>query len=199
MPRKAVQEEEYDPIKAEVVRNAAARAPEPAAPETRRAPPPPPRREPPSNPRAPVAPAFTTSERGAGSTGRGREESRPRGRRKQGGQEEVKADPARRLVYKHFKCTEEEDLEISDFIRRLQHNSRSKVTFSVIARSLFLAAMQAEEELMTEIAKGGPMTRPANDDEESMARFEDKWFQKLAAALRRARPPQAGISNLRGE
>jgi len=115
---------------------------------------------------------------------------RPQPRARPAADEETQEAPPLAQTVKRFQVTEDEDFELTAFIQRLQQKSRTKVGFSVVARALFSLAMHAEEQLLEELSKGRPMVRPANNDALSLAEFEAQWVQRLAAALRKARPPQ---------
>lgn len=214
MPRKQTAEEEYDPIKAEVARSVTShvRGGEPVLlnPAPRVVTPAPAQGSPaPRSGAQPLPEEQSTAtplplQRERPRPAPARERAEPverRPRRSQSPREEsAQAEPAqRRATFKHFKVTEDEDLELMGFVQRLQQKSRSKVTFSIIARSLFLLAMHAEEELTAEITKGPHMPRPGNEDEERLAEYEELWLQKLSGALRRSRPFQVGLPRQRPE
>lgn len=164
MPKHPEPQDKYDPILAEAVRGAASAAVPGASSVV----------VPFARPAEPASKAAAPASKSQG--------------------EPVKATkPAGRLSFKHFKVTEDEDFEIADFIRGLQQKSRSKVTFSVVSRALFQLAMHARDEIIAELAKGDTVPRPANDDPESLADFEEFWMMKLSAALRKAGPPQQGL------
>lgn len=181
MPKKATPEEEYDPIRAELAREVGAhgRGGEAQAPTL-------------------TAPEPAGSRVSARSAPRAKAQEpevkvvpmRPRPQARAAPDEESQEAPLLAQTVKRFQVTEDEDFELTAFIQRLQQKSRTKVGFSVVARALFSLAMHAEEQILDELSKGRPMVRPANNDALSLAEFEAQWVQRLAAALRKARPPQ---------
>ncbi|HMI85628.1 MAG TPA: hypothetical protein VK550_16135 [Polyangiaceae bacterium] len=209
MPRKQAPEEEYDPIKAEVARNATSRGG--GGESTLLAPPYRPASRPevsPDDADEPLPPKVLALAPARSRTSPRREQQdapqepeRPR-RAQQRHSGEANTDGAglqRRVLFKHFKVTADEDLEILAFVQRLQQKSRSKVTFSIVARALFHLAMHAEDEVMAELTKGPQMARPGNENEAKLAEYEELWIQRLSAALRKSRPLQVGLPRRRPE
>jgi len=177
MPRKQIPEAEYDPIAAEVARSVVLHG---------KGGEPPLLQPPPAEKVVALEPKPRSRPKREAPLSRPEPQPEPK-------KHQAKAHAGPRDVFKHFKVTKDEDLDLMAFVQRLQQKSRSKVTFSIVARALFHIAMHAEEEIGSELSKGLVMDRPANEDEGRLAQYEEVWIQKLSAAVRRSRPFQPAL------
>jgi hypothetical protein len=91
-------------------------------------------------------------------------------------------------VAKRFSLTRDEDLDIAEFLRRLQRQSGTKVALSLLIRASLTLVMHAEAEILTQMRKSPPPSQPATHDSLAYAEFEHYWVQLLGEALRNARP-----------
>ena len=85
----------------------------------------------------------------------------------------------------HIAYPEDEIADVEDFIRNLESASRTKLSQNILGRALFRLAMEAEEEIREAIKKNPPRRRPANNDLEGIALFEDEWQSVVREGLRR--------------
>lgn len=96
--------------------------------------------------------------------------------------------PARpAMTTKRFQLSKEEDNQLTDFVRRLQRASQTKVSLSVVTRAALCVAQEAEEQLISELKKVSPLVQPANNDTLGYADFEQRWARAIAHAVRRSR------------
>lgn len=183
MPRKAFEEQPYDPIRADLVRDVAAagrlhpgRAAQPLSMPPLGLPPGRPSPEPSSRMRevhhpGPMAVKVPTHEL------------------------PVSSVPPVTLAASVPACTEPmqtkrfllsraEIHEVNLFLLRLQQQTGVKVNLSVIVRGLLTVALQAEEALAGEVARRH-FRQPSSHDRLGLSEFEDQWRECLAAALRR--------------
>jgi len=91
-------------------------------------------------------------------------------------------------VGKRFSLTRDEDLDLAEFLRRLQRQSGTKVALSLLIRATLTLIMHAEAEILTQMRKSPPPSQPATHDSLAYAEFEHYWVQLLAEALRNTRP-----------
>src|SRR5262245_23736583 len=91
-------------------------------------------------------------------------------------------------VGKRFSLTRDEDLDLAEFLRRLQRQSGTKVALSLLIRASLTLIMHAEAEMLTQMRKSPPPSQPATHDSLAYAEFEHYWVQLLAEALRNTRP-----------
>lgn len=91
-------------------------------------------------------------------------------------------------VGKRFSLTRDEDLDLAEFLRRLQRQSGTKVALSLLIRASLTLIMHAEAEMLTQMRKSPPPSQPATHDSLAYADFEHYWVQLLAEALRNTRP-----------
>jgi hypothetical protein len=91
-------------------------------------------------------------------------------------------------VAKRFSLTRDEDLDIAEFLRRLQRQSGTKVALSLLIRASLTLMMHAEAEILTQMRKSPPPSQPATHDSLAYAEFEHYWVQLLVEALRNTRP-----------
>jgi len=91
-------------------------------------------------------------------------------------------------VAKRFSLTRDEDLDLDEFLRRLQRQSGTKVALSLLIRASLTLVMHAEAEILTQMRKSPPPSQAATHDSLAYAEFEHYWVQLLAEALRNTRP-----------
>jgi hypothetical protein len=91
-------------------------------------------------------------------------------------------------VAKRFSLTRDEDVDIAEFLQRLQRQSGTKVALSLLIRAALTLMMHAEVEIITQMRKSPPPNQPATHDSLAYAEFEHYWVQLLAEALRNTRP-----------
>ena len=87
-------------------------------------------------------------------------------------------------VGKRFSLTRDEDLDLAEFLRRLQRQSGTKVALSLLIRASLTLIMHAEAEMLTQMRKSPPPSQPATHDSLAYAEFEHYRVQLLAEALR---------------
>ena len=90
-------------------------------------------------------------------------------------------------VGKHFSLTRDEDLDLAEFLQRLQRLSGTKVALSLLIRASLTLIMHAEAEILSQMRKSPPPSQPATHDSLAYAEFEHYWGQLLAEALRNTR------------
>jgi hypothetical protein len=163
MPRKPFEDQPYNPIEADLARDAAAL----------------------THPLA-GGQAHTLSH-GKVSTG-GAVLPHPRAKRDQAKLTLPASPGSKSEVGKRFSLTREEDLDLAEFLRRLQRQSSTKVALSLLIRASLTLIMHAEAEILTQMRKSPPPTQPATHDSLAYAEFEHYWVQLLAEALRNTRP-----------
>ena len=93
-------------------------------------------------------------------------------------------------VAKRFTLTREEDIDLIEFLQRLQRQSGTKVALSLLIRVGLNLMMQAEAEIVSQIRKDPPPNQPATHDSLAYAEFEQYWTQTIEAALKNS-PPMA--------
>ena len=158
MPRKSFEEQPYDPIRADLVREVTANGrgqtlPKPIALAEALAMPlplPPPNQTPQVNPAE--GPALNAGLRGG-------------------------------TTMKRFLLTRAEDGDLNLLLSRLQQRSGVKITFSVLVRALIATAMQAEAAILGEVGQY-QFRQPSTLDSLALSEFEDQWQQCLTEALR---------------
>ena len=91
-------------------------------------------------------------------------------------------------VAKRFTLTRDEDTDLTDFLQRLQRQSGTKVALSLLVRAGLHLMMQVEAEILSQMRKSPPPSQPATHDSLSYAEFEQYWTQLLGEALRKTRP-----------
>lgn len=90
-------------------------------------------------------------------------------------------------VAKRFSLTRDEDLDLAEFLQRLQRQSGTKVALSLLIRASLTLLMHAEAEMLTQMRKSPPPSQPATHDSLAYAEFEHYWVQLLAEALHNTR------------
>jgi len=163
MPRKPFEDQPYNPIEADIARDAAARG----------------------------RPLTESQENGvmrieASTGGTLLEQTRTKRSQAKGGISVTIASKSE--VAKRFSLTRDEDLDIAEFLRRLQRQSGTKVALSLLIRACLTLIMHAEAEILSQMRKSSPPNQPATHDSLAYAEFEHYWVQLLADALRNARP-----------
>lgn len=98
---------------------------------------------------------------------------------------EPTARPSEPTIAKRFVVTRSEDEDIAAMLHRLSQKAGTKVTLSVLARTCFVVAMHAEEQLAAELANNPPPALPSTHDAIASANFEDHVTDILVAAFRK--------------
>lgn len=159
MPRKRFEDEPYNPIEAEIARDAASIGP---------------MRESRSDK------ALDTDVSGSArinSQQRGSSNTRELHQR-------TRTHTSKSEVAKRFTLTREEDIDLIEFLQRLQRQSATKVALSLLIRVGLNLMMQAEAEIVSQMRKDPPPNQPATHDSLAYAEFEQYWTQIIETALR---------------
>ncbi|MCI0538270.1 MAG: hypothetical protein L0Z50_23945 [Verrucomicrobiales bacterium] len=88
-------------------------------------------------------------------------------------------------ITKRFILTRSEDKELNAFLVRLQQRSGAKAAVSTLARVAVNLAMQAEEQLLSEVDEAVFRPLPSTHDSLGQGEFEEQWQRCLASALRK--------------
>ncbi len=163
MPRKPFEEQPYNPIEADLARDAAALG------------------RPLADVQGHVLTHLEASPRGALI-------EHPRAKRNQTKLSLPTTLAPKSEVAKRFSLTRDEDLDLDEFLRRLQRQSGTKVALSLLIRASLTLVMHAEAEILTQMRKSPPPSQAATHDSLAYAEFEHYWVQLLAEALRNTRP-----------
>src|SRR5262245_42881923 len=131
MPRKPFEDQPYNPIEADLARDAAA----PARPL--------------------VGGQDHALFHGEAPTG-GTIIEHPRAKRNQAKLTLPASLGSKSEVGKRFSLTRDEDLDLAEFLRRLQRQSGTKVALSLLIRASLTLIMHAEAEILTQIRKSPP-------------------------------------------
>lgn len=91
---------------------------------------------------------------------------------------------------KRYRVTEEEDYELENFVLQLRRRSNTKVSLGLLNRVTNGLLMQALPEIMAEIDNYGPIHQPPKNDALQYGEFEEAWGAILDRALRRRRHPR---------
>lgn len=91
---------------------------------------------------------------------------------------------------KRYRVTEEEDYELENFVLQLRRRSNTKVSLGLLNRVTNGLLMQALPEIMAEIDNYGPIHQPPKNDALQYGEFEEAWGTILDRALRRRRTPR---------
>ncbi len=91
---------------------------------------------------------------------------------------------------KRYRVTEEEDYELENFVLQLRRRSNTKVSLGMLNRVTNGILMQALPELLTEIDNHGPIRQPPKNDALAYGEFEEAWGNILERAMRRRRVPR---------
>lgn len=91
---------------------------------------------------------------------------------------------------KRYRVTEEEDYELENFVLQLRRRSNTKVSLGLLNRVTNGLLMQALPEILTEIENYGPIHQPPKNDALQYGEFEEAWGTILDRALRRRRHPR---------
>jgi len=163
MPRKRFDDKPYNPIEADLARDA-------ASIDQRR----------PANNETPLMrewPAAADLENGS---------RRPQQPRNTGGR--LTSHPSKSEVAKRFTVTVDEDQDLTSFLQRLQRQSGTRVALSLLIRAGLHLMMQAETDIISQMRKSPPPRQPATHDSLSYAEFEQYWTQLIGEALRHTHP-----------
>lgn len=98
--------------------------------------------------------------------------------------------PKASSITKRFVLTRTEDDDLNAFLLRLQQRAGAKVTVCVFVRALVTLAMQAEHGILREL-DGRALKFPSTHDRLGQGFFEEQWQQCLASALTRPDRPRA--------
>lgn len=88
-------------------------------------------------------------------------------------------------ITKRFVVTRSEDEELIDFLLRLQKKAGTKVTISVFARAAVNVALQAEDQILSEIGEKFPLQFPSTHDSIAQGEYEECWMKVLINAIRK--------------
>jgi hypothetical protein len=91
-------------------------------------------------------------------------------------------------VAKRFTLTREEDGDLTEFLQRLQRQSGTKVALSLLIRVGLNLMMHAETEIISQMRKTPPPSQPATHDSLAYAEFEQYWTQLVGNALKNSGP-----------
>lgn len=91
---------------------------------------------------------------------------------------------------KRYRVSEEEDYELENFVLQLRRRSNTKVSLGMLNRVSNGILMQALPELIAEIDAYGPIHQPPKNDALQYGEFEEAWGNILERALRRRRVPR---------
>jgi hypothetical protein len=91
---------------------------------------------------------------------------------------------------KRYRVTEEEDYELESFVLQLRRRSNTKVSLGLLNRVTNGLLMQALPEILAEIENYGPIHQPPKNDALQYGEFEEAWGAILERALRRRRQPR---------
>ena len=91
-------------------------------------------------------------------------------------------------VAKRFTLTRDEDADLTEFLQRLQRQSNTKVALSMLIRVGLNVMMEIEPEIISQMRKTPPPSQPATHDSLSYAEFELYWTQLIGESLRNAGP-----------
>jgi hypothetical protein len=163
MPRKRFDDKPYNPIEADLARDAASID----------------QRRPASN-EAPIVregPAVIELENGY---------KRSQHSRSSGGR--LVSHSSKSEVAKRFTVTVDEDQDLTAFLQRLQRQSGTRVALSLLIRAGLHLMMQAETDIVSQMRKSPPPRQPATHDSLSYAEFEQYWTQLIGEALRHTPP-----------
>lgn len=95
--------------------------------------------------------------------------------------------PSKSEVAKRFTLTIDEDQDLTEFIQRLQRQSGTRVALSLLIRAGLHLMMQAEPDIISQMRKSHPPRQPATHDSLAYAEFEQYWTQLIGEALRHTR------------
>lgn len=98
------------------------------------------------------------------------------------------SNPSKSEVAKRFTVTVDEDQDLTAFLQRLQRQSGTRVALSLLIRAGLHLMMQAETDIISQMRKSHPPRQPATHDSLSYAEFEQYWTQLIGEALRHTRP-----------
>jgi len=84
---------------------------------------------------------------------------------------------------KRFVLNASENEKLNAFLFRLEQNAKTKVSFSVVMRAMLRLIMQAEKNLLVELAHGFPIALPSTHDSFAQAAFEEEWIKRFAAVF----------------
>lgn len=101
----------------------------------------------------------------------------------------IKHRSSKSEVAKRFTLTRDEDADLTEFLQRLQRQSNTKVALSMLIRVGLNLMMQNEPEIISQMRKTPPPNQPATHDSLSYAEFELYWTQLIGESLRNAGPP----------
>lgn len=91
---------------------------------------------------------------------------------------------------KRYRVTEEEDYELENFVLQLRRRSNTKVSLGLLNRVTNGLLMQALPEILAEIENYGRIHQPPKNDALQYGEFEEAWGTILDRALRRRRVPR---------
>lgn len=89
---------------------------------------------------------------------------------------------------KRCLLTRVEESELERLVSRIAQELNTPVKFSHVLRAAMQVIRHAEEEILDEARKMGPVARPSNSDATRLAEFELRLARLLATALRKAPP-----------
>ena len=79
----------------------------------------------------------------------------------------------------------EEDQEVDDFVTRLQRLSGTKVSLNILLHAGIAAQIRNEEHIEAQIRKSPPPQQPSTSDSLKYAEFEDYWINIIDEALKK--------------
>ena len=91
---------------------------------------------------------------------------------------------------KRYKVTTEEDHELGKFVLQLREASNTKVSLGLLNRVTNTLLIDAVPEILAEIKNAPPPSQPPNNDAVLYAEFEEAWARIIERALRRRRNPR---------
>jgi len=91
----------------------------------------------------------------------------------------VTAEPT---ITKRFVLTRSEDVETNGFLLRLQENSGTKVSLSVLVRAALTVVMGNETRILAQ-ARDVRLDQPSTHNRLALGEFEEFWKRSLSKAF----------------
>lgn len=90
-----------------------------------------------------------------------------------------------RFIAKRFELTREEDVEFGAFLARVQKACGVRVPVSVLIRACCTLLQQGEAALVAELRRGPFRSIPSTGDDLGYAQFEERWVDLVRSAIKK--------------
>lgn len=184
MGKKKFEDQVYDPLAQDLLRDAAKVGRAPTAPV------------------APIEPPLAQAREPASkkvlelpTQPRRQPEPRERAKKQTQNDEPVAPQRSNRFIAKRFELTRDEDIEFSSFLSRVQKASGVRVPVSVLVRACCRLLQQGEAALVADIRRAPFRKLPSTGDDLGYADFEERWVELVRSAIKKTtREAAEGLS-----